>query len=385
MGITVKEALKIKGLDQAKLICGENGLYREIKRVSVIECPESPEMFIEGDFFITAFYALKDDSDAQLEMVKALVEKKSSGLCVINLYLDDLSDDIKQYANETNFPIMFLHHTVPYAEIITNIMYSIIQKKDEDLIEMLIDSLLQSEKDKSEILELAKKINPYFQEKILIIYLNDFLKDIDENYRGFKEKMQLPPYWSLVKYKEGILLISSFPNQKKFNARFIENFATDVINKIKSVAKSKNIKLKSGFSNIHNLEDLPKGLNEALIAGRIANQMNYKSTVFYKDIGVYKLLLDLNAIAEDKLKKFSNEIINPIKEYDQEHNAKLLQTILCFVENDGDLNKTAKDLYTHVNTVRYRINKVKEILNMEHLNLEFFYQIIIALKIHSLH
>ncbi|MDI3482006.1 MAG: Purine catabolism regulatory protein-like family [Tepidanaerobacteraceae bacterium] len=43
MGICVGEALKLKGLDKAKLIAGEKGIDRLIKRVSVIECPESPE------------------------------------------------------------------------------------------------------------------------------------------------------------------------------------------------------------------------------------------------------------------------------------------------------------------------------------------------------
>lgn len=383
MGITVKEALKLKGLDKAKLIAGENGLGREIKRVSVIECPESPELFIEGDFFITAFYALKDDEKAQLEMLKALVNAKSSGLCVIDLYLQDLSDEIKQFANDANFPIMILPHNVPYGEIITNVMYAIIQSKDEDLMEMLIDSVLQLNKKRKENVNIARQINPYFQEKILIIYFNDFLKDIGENIKNFKEKLVVLPNWALVKYKEGLLFIFSFSNEK-VNLLNIEKFTNNIISKIKDILENKIVEIKCGISNIHDISELSLAVNEALIANKIANKMEHKNMVYYKDIGIYKLLLNINLNCEEELKKFCDEIINPIINYDQENNSQLLPTIICFVENDGNLFKTAEDMYTHVNTIRYRINKIKQILKMEHLNFGFYDQIFIAVKIYKL-
>jgi DNA-binding PucR family transcriptional regulator len=51
-----------------------------------------------------------------------------------------------------------------------------------------------------------------------------------------------------------------------------------------------------------------------------------------------------------------------------------------FIENDGDLRKTAEELFVHINTVRYRIDKIKKILNLENSSWAFNEQLSLAIK-----
>ncbi|MCR4429501.1 MAG: PucR family transcriptional regulator ligand-binding domain-containing protein [Tepidanaerobacteraceae bacterium] len=377
MGITVGEALKLKGLDRAKLIAGERGIGRFIKRVSVIECPESPELFTEGDFFITAFFALKGDDDAQLSMIKALVEAECSGLCIIDMYLSDLSETVKRFADEARFPVMILPNDVPYAEIITNVMDAIIKSKDDIINEMNVDTLLAAGKTEREIIETAKKINASFKDKITAAFYENASLAAEDVLKKLKNSADFPECWSLLKYKKGVLTIMSFGNESKKSIDLrMEEFL--------KAAERTGGKYRLGIGNLHPaLSQINLCIKEALLANDAARAMGDKNIVFYKDLGIYRLLMLLKN--EPELKNYMNEIINPVEEYDRKYRTRLLDTVISYVENDGDISRTAEALFLHVNTIRYRIQKVREILHMEHLEGGFYEQISMAVKIHKLY
>lgn len=78
----------------------------------------------------------------------------------------------------------------------------------------------------------------------------------------------------------------------------------------------------------------------------------------YAETGVYKLLHRLSE--PDALSRYVEEKLgfllnNGSKETD------LLETLLCLLKNGFNLQKTAKELYIHYNTLRYRLDKLKEL------------------------
>jgi purine catabolism regulator len=48
-----------------------------------------------------------------------------------------------------------------------------------------------------------------------------------------------------------------------------------------------------------------------------------------------------------------------------EYARELLRTLEVFVENDSQLNETAKKLYIHRNTATYRMEKMSELLQLD--------------------
>lgn len=107
-----------------------------------------------------------------------------------------------------------------------------------------------------------------------------------------------------------------------------------------------------------------------------------QDVVSYKDLGSYKFLLPLKDKPE--LLEFHDEIILPIVEYDNKYKQDLLKTAMCFIDNDGDFSKTAKKMFLHENSIRYRINKIMEILNLRNKDLMFCEQLSIAVKLHRI-
>jgi DNA-binding PucR family transcriptional regulator len=75
----------------------------------------------------------------------------------------------------------------------------------------------------------------------------------------------------------------------------------------------------------------------------------------------------------------------PIMQHDEKYNTELLTTAIKFVENDGNVPETAKSLFAHKNTIRYRLNKIKEILQIEGRELDFLEQLSVAVKLHKLY
>jgi len=75
----------------------------------------------------------------------------------------------------------------------------------------------------------------------------------------------------------------------------------------------------------------------------------------------------------------------PVKNYDEKYNMELFDTAVKYIENDGKINETANALFLHKNTIRYRIKKIKELLNMEDYEGKFYEQLSIAIKLHKIY
>ena len=103
---------------------------------------------------------------------------------------------------------------------------------------------------------------------------------------------------------------------------------------------------------------------------------------FYDHADIFKLL----SYIEDKelLKEFYYSKLTPLLAYDSTHDSNLVNTLWEFLHNDLDLNTTADKLFLHKNTLRYRINRIEEILNCSLENVDAVLDLKIAEKIGQL-
>ncbi len=59
---------------------------------------------------------------------------------------------------------------------------------------------------------------------------------------------------------------------------------------------------------------------------------------------------------------YYDKVIDPILAYDEKNGSDLLLTAQIYVENGCDVKKTAQALYQHGNTIRYRLDRIKTLL-----------------------
>ena len=71
-------------------------------------------------------------------------------------------------------------------------------------------------------------------------------------------------------------------------------------------------------------------------------------------------LLPERALAGDGLAR--RTLIEQIYEPLLTHSAELMETLWCYLDNGRSLEATARELFVHPNTVRYRLKKVSEVI-----------------------
>lgn len=106
--------------------------------------------------------------------------------------------------------------------------------------------------------------------------------------------------------------------------------------------------------------DLYRSGNEARLAVNVG-EAEGRSLLAFEDTGSYRLLLP--AMSEDpcELERFYAETIAPLSAYDEQYETELVETVEAYLENDGNVAATAKQLFTHRHTIRYRLERVKEL------------------------
>jgi DNA-binding PucR family transcriptional regulator len=85
----------------------------------------------------------------------------------------------------------------------------------------------------------------------------------------------------------------------------------------------------------------------------------------FEATGAYRLLLP--AMSEDpgELQRFYAETVEPLVAYDDQYETDLVQTLETFLECDGNVANTAQRLFTHRHTIRYRLERVRDLSGLD--------------------
>lgn len=116
--LTVRQAMLVFGLREARAIAGRGGLDRRITGVMVLEAPETLRFVVAGDLLLTMGFAFKDDSDAQSSVVGDLARAGSAGLVVRpKPYLGQIPPAMAAQADELAYPLLAIPEHVAYDDI----------------------------------------------------------------------------------------------------------------------------------------------------------------------------------------------------------------------------------------------------------------------------
>jgi PucR family transcriptional regulator, purine catabolism regulatory protein len=129
-----------------------------------------------------------------------------------------------------------------------------------------------------------------------------------------------------------------------------------------------------GYSRVaHDPVDLYRAGNEALLAANVAEARpagddrdgDGPAVLAFEATGAYRLLLP--AMSEDpgELQRFYAETVEPLVAYDEQYETDLVQTLETFLECDGNVANTAARLFTHRHTIRYRLERVRDLSGLD--------------------
>lgn len=103
----------------------------------------------------------------------------------------------------------------------------------------------------------------------------------------------------------------------------------------------------------------PRVYQEALQAMQLGQRLKMHEMVDFESLGIYRLLGKLEDITA--VQEFTNEVIGPLVQYDEQHRSTLVQTIDEYFNHHGNISQTAEALFIHRNTLLYRLDRIQEL------------------------
>jgi PucR family transcriptional regulator, purine catabolism regulatory protein len=79
----------------------------------------------------------------------------------------------------------------------------------------------------------------------------------------------------------------------------------------------------------------------------------------YRDLGAFQLLLSLQD--DEALRLYCDSVLGPLEDASGEYGDELIRSLEAYIEQNGQWEKAARELYCHRHTLRYRIRRVEQL------------------------
>ncbi|MGF2143551.1 PucR family transcriptional regulator [Vagococcus fluvialis] len=113
-------------------------------------------------------------------------------------------------------------------------------------------------------------------------------------------------------------------------------------------------------SPILDTKNIPQAYGEAQTSLRIGRKLETNSFISHiEDNLIYSVLREIKN--QDILEKFVDSILGEVIQHDKEHNSQLLETLYVLIQTGFNLKEAAVKLFIHYNTLRYRVNRLKDL------------------------
>src|SRR5215210_6341722 len=112
--------------------------------------------------------------------------------------------------------------------------------------------------------------------------------------------------------------------------------------------------------------EISDAYSEAEVALEIGHRIHGPSSIStFEQTGTYKLLFRVMQEEPEELETFYAETLAPVVAYDSRYGTELVSTLTTYLGNDASTAKTAADLFAHRHTIRYRLDRVKELTRLD--------------------
>ncbi|SMD23066.1 PucR family transcriptional regulator [Lentzea albidocapillata] len=134
-----------------------------------------------------------------------------------------------------------------------------------------------------------------------------------------------------------------------------------------------------GISSPVTSRGLRGAAEEATHARRLGERRGGRTCVVAgEEIALHQLLLA--GVPEELRTSLRRRLLGPVLDYDAEHGSDLVGTLKVFLDCSGSWTAAAGKLHVHVNTLRYRMGRVEELLGVDLAEFEARVDLFLALQ-----
>jgi len=120
-----------------------------------------------------------------------------------------------------------------------------------------------------------------------------------------------------------------------------------------------------GVSSVHagapGLRTAAAEARAAASAARTAGRVD--EPVLFDAVGLRRMLVEW--YASESTREEVDALLAPLDELDERRAATAIETLRCYLDNQGSLTKTGAELHLHRNAVAYRVGRIQELLGVD--------------------
>ena len=403
-----KDLLTLPSMAQARIIAGKSGLSNSIRWVYK---PENMNFakWVKGQELLIISTPVIQSEDFNLPLVikKANKLNMSGALLLIgDKYIASIDSSVVSYANLNDFPIFVISGEIPLVDIFEEIGHAIAYNKNSDtLSDDILSGIIFGKNINADAFAMKfseagydldgknrmftinihgdRGIEEYEYDTVISKIKNEFnsgnmnalLSRYGNNIVGCfclkKGEMDVSGRSADINMSgnnisEIIPVDSSMKNIQDTDT-VSESDKKEVLAKIyKSLSEylysiSSDIKLVMGVGRAYEgIGALQKSFTEASRCVILSEKMNMSGRAFwYEEMGIYNLFSEL---ADKKvMQEFIDNTLGVIIEYDRNNNSNLMETLKAYLWNNNSLIHASEQLYTHRNTVKYRVQRISQL------------------------
>lgn len=364
------------------LVAGEQGMGNVVRWLHMVESNESSS-FLDGQEIAFTTGVGLNGNVTLLDLVKANNEHKASGMVVnIGPFVKEVPEDVIAYCNQEGFPLFIVPWQVHMAEIMRTICYMITEsdKYNLELSSAVKNAIFFSNQEDLYVPQLER--NNFLRNWSYCVTVIDI---VDGEEKIADDKLQ-----RYVKTMENYMI---FSRKKTFVFELGGNivllfagYSEPMVKKtVSDMLKRCNFQKEQCYVGIGrctlNAQNIGKSYRQACQVLKLQRNMhNDKDVVAYQELGVYKLLMDIEN--QDVVNEYYAETIQRLVEYDKLNQTNYCDVLQCYLEHSGSVKETAEAMFVHRNTINYKINKIEEMLNcdLSELDTRLLYSIAFMLK-----
>lgn len=389
MSLTLKK-LCTENDDPFKLTlrAGENGYRNAVTWVYMLEDDNIVPYFHGSELAVTTGIKMSEDPAWLSAMVRELSSRGAAGLIVnTGKYILEIPQEILDYCDEHDFPLLTMPWEIRVTEMLQTFCTRIIlEQQDSALLDKALDDAIFKRGNEEEYREiLARHYDLEGSFTVIMIQTSREDEDIRKSeyleYQFINRLRRFKASHGMKTSKFGLLIRENYYLMVANNVdrkRMPE--LLDIILRVYEDAVRENTLFVGVGNEVHGLSEISKSYRRARTATRMAvfRRVPY---VRFEEMGIYRILFSVKD--EEILYTYANELLAPIDGEDARHQG-YIELLQAYIENDRSLERTAAALYLHRNTVNYRIQKMKTLLNSPLKTVEDLFPFQVALAIREM-
>lgn len=373
-----------------KLIAGADGLDNIVRWVYLAEALENSTGTLDwlagGELVVlTGRSFTRNIPNMLVEFIEQSARKRISGVVInVGLYIDKIPTEVVDVAERLKIPLIEIPWETPLVSFIKGICDEIYER----------ERVAKANCDLANILLFCNTPLPDSAQRMLTQYgfdratiFNVAILSLDES--KLLSEQERSDTLSLLSHKlhssflrKGIHVLPTLCGEELaiISPLSSEAFLKQLRNVLCETCRVGNTSLAIALGkSCNSIDQLSLAYHTAAQALKVHRYENREGITCFEEIGSYAILLDIRN--RKTLVDYYDSLFSALIEYDKINQSTMMQTLDTYIGNNARLLRTAEALFIHENTLKYRLNRIKELISVDISSLQGQSEVILGFQI----